>query len=325
MLSRTVRSRTMRQFLERRLDAVAHARRVGVSSYRSCTEHVGKLPESWAGSGPLSSFTSVDLPAPFSPNSACVCTVAGFTARNVVHRDRRSEHLADVRGDGGVPRYGLGSASMGGRVRTPFSRVNGEGGPTSVGSDVRGVSTPSLPLIRPAVSLRGQAGGQSRPPLTREKDIILQFSGWPTSAAFWKADFGRVGRVDRGEPARVRHERGLEGVAARLASRPRCQSWHSLIVSFVTSGSGRVVCFGMSLPSSFATASFNASAPGVGRLRRSRDARRAHRHVGAVGAFDLRCLRRQHLDAAAIRAFARAGLQLVVARWPASLCIVFAV
>ena len=38
-------------------------------------------------------------------------------------------------------------------------------------------------------------------------------------------------------------------------------SWQSLIVSLVTSGSGRVVCSASSLPSSFSTASFSASAP----------------------------------------------------------------
>src|SRR3712207_3510632 len=41
-------------------------------------------------------------------------------------------------------------------------------------------------------------------------------------------------------------------------------SWHSLTVSFVTTGRGRTTFLGTSLPSSLATASFRASAPEYG-------------------------------------------------------------
>ena len=45
---------------------------------------------------------------------------------------------------------------------------------------------------------------------------------------------------------------------SRPSSPPRCLPCSSLIVSLVTSGSGSVVSFGTSLPSSFCTASFSA-------------------------------------------------------------------
>ena len=76
-----------------------------------------------------------------------------------------------------------------------------------------------------------------------------------------QADLGRLRRVDR-----ARTSPGLATSDGWKALQPafissQVPSLQSLIVSLVTIGSGSVVSFGMSLPSSFSTASFSASAP----------------------------------------------------------------
>jgi len=54
-------------------------------------------------SRPLSSLTIVDLPAPFSPSSACTCCLD--REGGVVDGDGRTEGLANAIGlDGGEPR-----------------------------------------------------------------------------------------------------------------------------------------------------------------------------------------------------------------------------
>ena len=186
MLSRTVRSRDQRHFLERGLDAAAHARRAASAkrdlARRTCRD---------------------------APRSGC---------------DQAGEQLDDRRLAGAVLAEQRVHACRGAmrerRRRRPRPsrrrscarrrpRRRGRVGSAIVLSMPVDFATCRAKTARGSVCRRRASCSRLRSPAGRP--------GRP------EADLRRLRReIDRGEPAGVRHERRLEGVAAVLHFLPRC-------------------------------------------------------------------------------------------------------
>src|SRR4051794_15786603 len=215
------------------------------------------VPESGC-TRPESSFTVVDLPAPFSPSSAC----------------------------------------------TSPARTANEA-PSSATVAPKALTTPSTRNASPlaAMASSGRWGGREPSPAPRRLLLGLAHQGG------LEADLGRLGRVDRGEPAGVRDDGRLEDVAAGLHLRPGALLAElDLVVGVERQRQGRELRHVLALE--LRDRVLQRERARVGR-RGVGDAGIAHRLVDAVRT--LQAVRAaEHLDAVAVRALAGAGLLVLV-------------
>src|SRR5882724_149926 len=211
---------------------------------------------------PLSSLTMVDLPAPFSPSRACTVPSATsmLTASTAIVAPNAL--LTSRRPIAMLEMDPAGFIGSSGQA----GRMEWPAGPARLA----GRQTPPRLLLR----------------LTDERGL--------------EADLRRLLGEDRGEPSRVRDERGKERAAAALHFLPR--PFRAQLDGLV--GDDRQRQLGQ-LRDLLAVELLHRELEGerarIGR-RCIGDAGGAHRLIGAVGALDLG-RRRQHLDAAAIGPF----------------------
>src|SRR5215468_9958508 len=106
--------------------------------------------------------------------------------------------------------------------------------------------------------------GSAEREVSRRRRLALasgedQCSGWPTSAALKPISGVRSEKIEANQPGLVTIV-GLKALHPAFIS-SQVPSWQNLIVSLVTTGSGSLVSFGTSLPSSLSTASLSARPP----------------------------------------------------------------